>query len=57
MISLLGVLIGLAVVNFDDVAKSYTMVFVAGNFLFIGADIWRNMFKNKGENSKCRNVL
>jgi len=24
------------------------MVFVAGNFMYIAGDIWRNIFKNKG---------
>lgn len=37
--------------------KSYIMVFVAANFLYIGADIWRHMFKNKGEHSIGKNVL
>lgn len=48
LISIVGVLIGLAVVNLHEAVKAYIMVFVAGNFLYIGADIWRNIFKNKG---------
>jgi hypothetical protein len=32
----------------DELTKIYILVFVAGNFIFIAADIWRNMFKNRG---------
>jgi len=24
------------------------LIFVAGNFIFIAADIWKNLFKNRG---------
>jgi zinc transporter ZupT len=47
LISLVGVVIGLRITELDDVAKNYVLVFVAGNFIFIAADIWRNLFKNK----------
>ena len=57
MISLVGVLIGLAIVNANQVVKSYIMVFVAANFLYISADIWRHMFKNTGENKIGKNIL
>jgi hypothetical protein len=30
------------------------MCFVAGNFTFIAADIWKNLFKNK---TTCKNVF
>jgi hypothetical protein len=30
------------------------MVFVAGNFMYIGGDIWRNILKN---NSFCKNLI
>lgn len=33
------------------------MVYVAGNFVYIAADIWQNLFKNKGEGSKCKNFI
>jgi len=46
--SLVGVFIGLAITDLDDVTKNYVLVFVAGNFIFIAADIWRNLFKNSG---------
>lgn len=56
-ISIIGVIIGLAVVNIDDIAKTYIMVFVAGNFVYIAADIWQNLFKGKGDNPKCNNFV
>lgn len=55
--SMIGVIIGLAVVNIDDIAKTYIMVFVAGNFVYIAADIWQNLFKGKGERAKCQNLV
>lgn len=48
LLSLLGVIIGLAITNLTDVAKMYILVFVAGNFIYIAADIWRHLFKNSG---------
>lgn len=48
LISLLGVIIGLAITDLSEVTKTYILVFVAGNFIFIAADIWRNLFKNSG---------
>ena len=54
LISLVGVLIGLGIAELDDVAKSYVLVFVAGNFIFIAADIWKNLFKNRGF---CKNFI
>ena len=45
-IALIGVLIGLGITTASEVAQTYIMVFVAGNFMFIAADIWRNLFKN-----------
>lgn len=56
-ISLIGVIIGLAVVNLNEMAKTYIMVFVAGNFIYIASDIWQHILKNKGEHSKRGNVL
>lgn len=46
--ALVGVLIGLAITELSDVAKVYILVFVAGNFIFIAADIWKHLFKNAG---------
>lgn len=54
LISLVGVLIGLAIINLSDVVKSYIMIFVAGNFVYIASDIWRHIFKNK---QKRQNLL
>ncbi len=52
--SLAGVIPGLAIGGMKDSYKNYVMVFVAGNFLYIGADIWRNLLKNK---YWCHNVM
>ena len=46
LISILGVVIGLAVVSLDQVTKLYILVFVGGNFIIVAADIWRKLFKN-----------
>jgi hypothetical protein len=43
--ALVGVIVGLATVGVSDSAKMYVMVFVAGNFMYIAADIWRHLFK------------
>lgn len=56
-VSLIGVIIGLAVVNLNEVAQTYIMVFVAGNFMYIASDIWQNLWKNKGENAKIKNFI
>lgn len=47
MISLVGVAIGLALGNIGDAVQQYVMTFVAGNFIYIGADIWRHLLKHK----------
>lgn len=43
--------------NLNDVVKTYIMVFVAGNFVYVASDIWQHIMKNKGEASKGKNVL
>ena len=55
LISIIGCLIGLGISNTDDATKIYILCFVAGNFIYISADIWRNLFNNKG--APLRNVL
>lgn len=55
--SLIGVFIGLAVVNMNETVKAYIMVFVAGNFIYIASDIWQHIIKNKGEGAKFGNFL
>lgn len=55
LISILGCIIGLAIINLSDIVKAYIMIFVAGNFIYIASDIWRHLFKNK--KSKAKNVL
>lgn len=47
-LSLLGVFIGLAIVQIHETIKLYILVFVAGNFMYIATDIWQHIFKNKG---------
>jgi hypothetical protein len=47
LLSLIGCIIGLATSGLSDVTQTYIMVFVAGNFLYIGADIWRHILKGK----------
>lgn len=45
--SLFGVLAGLGLGNISDEAQNYVLVFVAGNFIYIGADIWKHLLANK----------
>ena len=40
-------MIGLTYGKLDEVSTNYVLVFIAGNFIFIAADIWRNLFRNK----------
>lgn len=47
LISLVGAIIGLATVGVSELGKTYVMVFVAGNFIYISADIWRHLFQGK----------
>ena len=46
LLALLGVIVGLAITDLSELAKEYILVFVAGNFIFIAADIWKHLFKN-----------
>jgi zinc and cadmium transporter len=46
-ISLFGVVAGLGLGSIDEAAQIYVLVFVAGNFIYIGADIWRHLLRNK----------
>ena len=55
LVSIIGCLIGLGISNADDATKLYLLCFVAGNFIYISADIWRNLFNNKG--ALFRNLL
>ena len=45
--SLIGVFTGLAIGSISEEAQNYVLVFVAGNFIYIGADIWRHLLANK----------
>lgn len=45
--SLIGVVVGLAVGAIDEETQNYVLVFVAGNFMYIGADIWRHLLASK----------
>jgi len=45
--SLFGVIAGLGLGSIDGAVQNYIMVFVAGNFIYIGADIWKHLLRNK----------
>ena len=47
LVSLVGVYAGLNAHSIPDVAKQYILVFVAGNFMYIASDIWKNLFRQK----------
>lgn len=48
LLALVGVIVGLAVADVHKLAQMYILVAVAANFIYIAADIWKNMFKNEG---------
>ena len=52
--ALVGVVLGLGLGEIGDVVQIYILTFVAGNFVYIGADIWRKLMK---KNSACLNTL
>lgn len=56
-LSLIGVVIGLAIVNMSSLVKLYIMVFVAGNFVYIAADIWQHVMKNREKDSRKKNTM
>lgn len=45
--SLAGLFPGLALGGMNKASQNYIMTFVAGNFIYVGADIWRNILRNK----------
>jgi zinc transporter ZupT len=45
--SLIGVFAGLALGTIGEATQNYVMVFVAGNFMYIGADIWKHLLAHK----------
>lgn len=45
--ALVGVFPGLILGGLSKEIKNYIMIFVAGNFIYIGADIWRHLLRNK----------
>ncbi len=47
LMSLAGVIPGLLLGGISSEIQHYIMIFVAGNFIYIGADIWRNLLRNK----------
>ena len=55
LVSIVGVIIGLAISSLDQVTKMYILVFVGGNFVFIAADIWRRLFQKN--NTFGKNLL
>lgn len=52
--SLAGLFPGLAMGGISKSAQNYIMTFVAGNFIYVGADIWRNLLKNR---SLLQNIM
>ena len=52
--ALLGVLLGLGLGELGEAVQIYILTFVAGNFIYIGADIWRNLMK---KSKACLNFL
>lgn len=46
-VSLVGVFLGLGLGSINETVESYIMVWVAGNFVYIAADIWKHLLKNK----------
>lgn len=46
-ISIVGVVLGLYTRSLTEGAKQYILVFVAGNFIYIAADIWNNLFRSR----------
>lgn len=52
--SLFGVFAGLGLGNISEEAQDYCLIFVAGNFVYISADIWKNIMRNK---SFCSNMV
>jgi zinc transporter ZupT len=45
--SLAGLFPGLALGGISSSAQNYIMTFVAGNFIYVGADIWRNLLRSR----------
>jgi zinc transporter ZupT len=45
--SLIGVIIGLGLGQIGEAVQIYFITFVAGNFMYIGSDIWRNLMKKR----------
>ena len=37
----------MAITYLDEAAKMYILVFVAGNFIYVAADIWKHLLKSK----------
>lgn len=52
--SMVGVVVGLGLGSIGEAVQIYILAFVAGNFIYIGADIWRNLLKNK---DACLNII
>lgn len=46
LISLVGVYLGLNSHNLSFKTRQYVLVFVAGNFMYIASDIWKNLFRH-----------
>ena len=51
--SLIGALVGIGLGSIGEAVQIYMLSFVAGNFIYIGADIWRNLFKTNKSINNC----
>jgi len=54
VMSLVGVIVGLSLSAIGEATNNYIMAFVAGNFIYIGADIWQHLLRNK---FFCHNIV
>ena len=46
LVSIIGGIIGLSIVNLAEAVQLYILVFVAGNFIYVASDIWRHIMKS-----------
>ena len=54
-ISILGVIVGLGAGSAGEVTQLYLLAWVGGNFVYLAAEIWRQLLRHK--NSFCKNFL
>lgn len=57
LISLVGVYLGLNSHNLSPALRHYWLVFVAGNFIYIASDIWRNLLRHHHVKTNALEVI